>query len=239
MNDVSNIKGNRGDEDSMRPSGSKFTITVGDEDLVFRPIEVNDPAPTAKQILEASDFSPSKEYLIFGFSRDHELVRLDLDKTTDIRSDERKLFLIFKGDRSWQGMINGKRFEWGAPEILGRALKWLAGVEPDKHGVWLENDGESVQLIADDERASLSSSGVERFRTDLLFQVWIEGKSFPWQSATITREEIAQIGGLNLSQGIIEVDEEQNERTLDPGEVVELRPGLTFGKKLHFKRGRS
>ena len=46
-----------------------------------------------------------------------------------------------------------------------------------------------------------------------------------------------ELGGWELSQGVIEVDKDNNERTLAPGEVVQLKPGLGFGKKHRWKRG--
>lgn len=65
----------------------------------------------------------------------------------------------------------------------------------------------------------------------------IEGNEYPWDGDTITREQIAQLGGWDISQGVIEVDKDNNERTLAPNEVVELKPGLGFGKKHKWKRG--
>ena len=58
-----------------------------------------------------------------------------------------------------------------------------------------------------------------------------------WDQATITREEIAELGGWNVALGVIEVDKDNNERTLQPGEIVELQPGLGFCKKIKWKRG--
>ena len=65
----------------------------------------------------------------------------------------------------------------------------------------------------------------------------IEGTEVPWDRDTITTEEIAQLGGWDVSQGVIEVDRDNNERTLQPGEVVEVKPGHGFGKKHKWKRG--
>ena len=65
----------------------------------------------------------------------------------------------------------------------------------------------------------------------------IEGTEFPWHKKTITREEIAELGGWDVSLGVIEVDKNNVEHTLDPGEVVELKPGKGFGKKHRWKRG--
>jgi len=69
------------------------------------------------------------------------------------------------------------------------------------------------------------------------FTLNIEGRDVPWNSDTITTEQIASLGGWEPSQGVIEVDKDNNERTLTPGEVVQLKPGLGFGKKHRWKRG--
>ncbi|WP_405232051.1 multiubiquitin domain-containing protein [Lentisalinibacter salinarum] len=65
----------------------------------------------------------------------------------------------------------------------------------------------------------------------------IEGAEYQWDEPTITTEQIAEVGGWDVSQGVIEVDKDNNERTLSPGEVVELKPGKGFGKKHKWKRG--
>lgn len=69
------------------------------------------------------------------------------------------------------------------------------------------------------------------------FVVIIEGKELPWPRSTITTEEIARLGGWQVSVGVIEIDAENNERTLRPGEIVELKPGHGFAKKIRFRRG--
>jgi hypothetical protein len=65
----------------------------------------------------------------------------------------------------------------------------------------------------------------------------IEGREVPWDRDTITTEEIITLGGWDPSQGAILIDKDNNERTLQPGEVVELKPGMGFSKKVKFKRG--
>lgn len=69
------------------------------------------------------------------------------------------------------------------------------------------------------------------------FQLDIEGVLKPWDKDTITTEEIIALGGWNSSQGAILIDKDNNERTLQPGEVVEIKPGMGFSKKVSFKRG--
>ena len=218
------------------PDGA-FTLNVGNDALEFRSLDLIDPVPTGRQIIQAAGFGPAEQFLVFSVARGRRLKEVKLDETVDVRGRDDERFLIFRSDQSWRGLINGTRFEWGADVIRGRVLKWLADVDPATHGVWLELRDEPDRLIEDDELVSLSSAGVERFRTDLLMQICIEDVFHPWSRPSITSEEIASLGRWDISEGIIEVDPEQNERTLAPGEVIELRPGVSFGKRLCFKRG--
>jgi hypothetical protein len=72
----------------------------------------------------------------------------------------------------------------------------------------------------------------------LKFTIDIEGTLIKWYSETITTEQIIELGGWDPSQGAILIDLKDNiETTLQPGQVVELKPGLGFSKKVKFKRG--
>ena len=66
----------------------------------------------------------------------------------------------------------------------------------------------------------------------------IEGDLVPWDEDTITTEQIIELGGWDASQGAIIIDKKTNdERNLQPGEIIELKPGMGFSKKIGFKRG--
>ncbi|MBI4095183.1 MAG: multiubiquitin domain-containing protein [Candidatus Liptonbacteria bacterium] len=65
----------------------------------------------------------------------------------------------------------------------------------------------------------------------------IEGELKPWDKGTITTEEVIALGGWDPSLGAILIDKDNVERPLQPGEVIELKPGMGFSKKVHFKRG--
>jgi len=66
----------------------------------------------------------------------------------------------------------------------------------------------------------------------------IEGVIHPWNKDTITTEEIIELGGWDQSLGAIVIDLKTNEeRTLAPGEEIEVKPGMGFSKKISFKRG--
>ncbi len=65
----------------------------------------------------------------------------------------------------------------------------------------------------------------------------IEGTITLWDEPTITTEQIIELGGWDPSLGVIMIDKDQNECTLQPGETIELKPGIGFSKKVHWKRG--
>ena len=66
----------------------------------------------------------------------------------------------------------------------------------------------------------------------------IEGEIYEWDDATITAEEIINLGGWDLDLGVQEIDLRTNEtRTLEPDEVIEIHPGRGFSKKIKWKRG--
>ena len=69
------------------------------------------------------------------------------------------------------------------------------------------------------------------------YLVEIEGTEYPWSKETITVPEIRQLGNLPQNVPVIEVDPDNNERTLSEDAVVTLKPGHRFGKKVRFKRG--
>ena len=70
------------------------------------------------------------------------------------------------------------------------------------------------------------------------FTIDIEGTLINWNSATITTEKVIELGGWEVSQGAILIDLKDNTETnLQPGQIIELKPGLGFSKKVKFKRG--
>jgi hypothetical protein len=65
----------------------------------------------------------------------------------------------------------------------------------------------------------------------------IEGVLKDWNDDTITTEQIIQLGGWDASQGAIVIDDDNQETPLQPGQVVHIKPGMGFSKKVRFKRG--
>jgi Multiubiquitin len=70
------------------------------------------------------------------------------------------------------------------------------------------------------------------------YQVNIEGTIYEWDKDTISVPELRSLAGLAADQDMIEIDLKDNsERSLGNDEVVDLKPGKGFAKKVVFKRG--
>jgi hypothetical protein len=70
------------------------------------------------------------------------------------------------------------------------------------------------------------------------YVVNLEGTEHPWDSETITVPQIRELGGWEPSLPVVEVNLQDNtERTLGEDEVVTLKPGHGFAKKVRFQRG--
>jgi len=75
--------------------------------------------------------------------------------------------------------------------------------------------------------------------TGAKFAVDIEGDVHLWHQPTITVPEIRALAAWAAEQGVVIVDMKTNEeRDLREDEVIELKPGHGFSKKVKFKRGR-
>jgi hypothetical protein len=144
-----------------------YRVEVGDAELAFRPVRIDDPVPTGRQILEAAGVRRIEEYLLFLVLSNGELEELRLDETTDLRGGGVARFLIFASAESYRIELDRKVFEWGACAISGRVLKRLAGVDPATYGVWLEVRGGEDQPIGDSELIRLDGKGLERFFTGI------------------------------------------------------------------------
>ena len=141
-----------------------YLIAIGDKKLDFRGVQLDDPVPTGRQILNAADVRPVDEHLVFQVLIDGELEELRLEETTDLREGKVERFLVFKSSESFRIEIDNRRLEWGANAISGRVLKRLAEV-PDSYGVWLEMRGQLDRPIEDNELVPLEGKGLERFFT--------------------------------------------------------------------------
>ena len=144
-----------------------YRVRVGDLELNFRPVRLDDPVPTGRQVLDAAGVRAVEEHLVFQVLRNGELEELRLDETTDLRGGRVERFLVFESSASYRIELDRKVIEWGACAISGRVLKRLAGVDPKTYGVWLEVRGAEDKPVDDHELVRLDGKGLERFFTGI------------------------------------------------------------------------
>lgn len=144
---------------------------------------------------------------------------------------------VTKECRAFRIRVDDDRFVVHSPQLIGKEILTLVDKCPPEWCLFQRFHGGERTVIEPDQSVDLTAPGVERFRTRKAIQLCIEDQFLPWCERTITTEQIAELGGWDPSLGVIEVDEDQNERTLQAGEVVKLRPGIEFGKKHCWKRG--
>ncbi|GAB3047162.1 hypothetical protein GCM10027053_01220 [Intrasporangium mesophilum] len=70
------------------------------------------------------------------------------------------------------------------------------------------------------------------------YEVNLDGDVRPWSEPTISVAQIRELAGWGADQPVVMVDLKTNdERDLREDEVVDVKPGQGFSKKVKFKRG--
>lgn len=70
------------------------------------------------------------------------------------------------------------------------------------------------------------------------YHIDIEGTVYPWNDDTITVPQLRELGGLPAGVPVVEVNlQDGTERELAETEVVTVKPGMGYSKKVLFKRG--
>jgi len=70
------------------------------------------------------------------------------------------------------------------------------------------------------------------------YEVDIEGNFYSWDGDTISVAQLRDLAGIPSDQQMMEVDLKTNaERTLAEDEIVHLKPGHGFAKKVKYQRG--
>ncbi len=142
------------------PLAKSYVVRIDDQSY-----KVHDPLITGTQLLDEASKRPVDEYLIFQLVHGGQLEEIRLDETVDLRAPGVERFITWRSDRSFRFVVDGRRFEWGAPVITGLKLKQLAGVDPATYGLWQEVRQAEDRPISDSECVDLQASGVERFFT--------------------------------------------------------------------------
>jgi len=151
-------------EDRPLRAASAYRIRFGLECLTFRYIDVPDPVPTGRQILDSAGLDCRADYLLFALLDSGDFEDIQLDETVDLRGKGAEHVVAFKSDRDFKFKLNDRQLAWGHAELLGSVLYDLAEPSPDE-AVFLEVRGGEDRLIKPDERINLDNPSVERFIT--------------------------------------------------------------------------
>ena len=141
-----------------------YRIRFGLEGLTFRNIDVPDPVPTGRQILDSAGLDRRGDYLLYALLASGDFEDIRLDETVDLRGKGAERFIAFKSDRDFKFALNNHQMAWGRPELPGSVLYDLAEAPPEA-AIFLEVRGGEDRLIEPDDRINLDAPGVERFIT--------------------------------------------------------------------------
>lgn len=69
------------------------------------------------------------------------------------------------------------------------------------------------------------------------YELDIEGKFYDWPESSITVPQLIQLAGWPAGTQVLEIDNDNNQETIAPDAVIELKPGHGYAKKHKFQRG--
>jgi hypothetical protein len=151
-------------EDRSLREAAFYRIRFGLDGLTFRHIDVPDPIPTGRQILDSAGLDRGGHYLLFAILASGDFEDIRLDETVDLRGKGAERFIAFKSDRDFKFSLNDRQMAWGRADLLGSVLYDLADPSPEE-ALFLEVRGGEDRLIEPDDRVNLDEPGIERFIT--------------------------------------------------------------------------
>jgi len=98
-----------------------YRIRFGLEGLDFRSVDVPDPVPTGRQILQSAGLDSRGDYLLFALLTSGDFEDIRLDETTDLRGKGAERFIAFKSDRDFKFALKRSPVGLGQPGTAGRS----------------------------------------------------------------------------------------------------------------------
>lgn len=149
-------------EDRPLREAAAYRIRFALDDLTFRHIDVSDPVPTGRQVLDCAGLDRRNDYLLFALLASGDFEDIRPDETVDLRGKGAERFIAFKSDRDFKFSLNDRRMAWGHAELLGSFLYDLADPLAEE-AIFLEVRGGEDRLIEPGDRINLDAPGIERF----------------------------------------------------------------------------
>lgn len=213
-----------------------FETAYAGVDLQFRPLLLDDPKPTGRQVILAAGLKPADEYIVLQWLKDGDLEELRLDEETDLRERGVERFIIVESDRSYRLELDGERQEWPARFINGLTLKRLAGKDPASVMVFLDRQDTPDREVDDDEVVDLAEDGVEKFRFPAAqkeVEIFVNKKRVKITRGKHTGYEIKEAAiqqGINIKiDFILSLEDRPNHtRIIDDAEKVTVKAGQKY-----------
>jgi len=175
---------------------TSFAVEIGDENLNFKRVRIDDPVPLGRQILDAADYPDNGDVSLFAIVRGGDFEDIRLDEKVDLRRRGVERFIAFCSDRDFRFELNDAQLQWGKPIISQTVLRRLAKAGEDE-AVFLEVKGGQDQLIEPDDLVDLSQPGVERFFTAPMpatgYEITINSRLHILEDPVITFEQVIRL----------------------------------------------
>lgn len=137
-------------------------IQVAGLDLVFHPVQIDDPTPTGRQIAKAAGCKPPDDAVVLRVRSDGELDLVRPDEVIDVGGAAR--FVAVNADHVSLFKVDGERFEWPGGVISGLVVRRVADVPKDRT-LYLERTDLPDREIEPTDLINLDRPGIESFIT--------------------------------------------------------------------------
>src|ERR1017187_2202664 len=141
-----------------------YRILYAQDNLSFRALDLSNPAPLGRQILEAACAKPVEDFSLFAILPNGDFEEVLLDEPFDLRKRGAERFVGFDTDRIYKLTFDERELEWGKPAIKGAYLYKLGEVAKDR-AVFLKVHGGEPRFVERGELIDLTAPGIERFIT--------------------------------------------------------------------------
>lgn len=144
------------------PRPSVYWISIADENLVFKEVEVSSFNLTGEQILQAAAKELLPDSVVLQLMPTGEIENIRRDEAANLTLSSK--FLIARSDRSYHLFLDGTRTEWPFRHISGRAIRTVGRVGVERDVIFTASNSTPV-VISDTDLIDLDSPGSEVFTT--------------------------------------------------------------------------
>jgi hypothetical protein len=203
-------------------------ITVADETLTYRQVNIDDLTPTGTQLAIAAGFKSAEGISVLQVLATGDLEDVRPNETVDLRREVGR-FVIVESDRAYRLTIDGQRFDWPCRIVSGGLLRKLGQVPADK-AIYFERHDQPDLQVEDHDLIDLDAAGVESFISRKpAWKLNVQGVPLEVFAPTIVVREALIEAGFNPDQGwhIFLKVVGQQKKSVELTTVIDLRtPGI-------------